>query len=427
MEDWIKKWYKDQYEKIDLSPSSSVWENISVSMEEWPRHWFKANMEDMNSVPRTSTWEALSSQLAQIRYPAKPVRPSYGVLSIILVLFIVLPFNFFDGYIDHSEEIKKNKSFADISEFLPHDGENKLQHTLTEKLSEKPSAKVEENKKDYLNKRIPLRSSLNISPPFLSEGQSFKKPLNLVVDDSSEDDKSVIPEQKNDALSLSPLVVIYPCDSPQNLIHINDVFHSEYLLGISLQSQFSTLLTPLRTEVIKGSNSELLNPLSYGVTLHGEKWISSKHGIRAEVNLNNVKSFIYKDYVNSSAPVLKSMRLNYTGLGISYLRMWYLDRGRKYFLKSQLGIYTSYAISKKVDYGGMRIPYLEKGFRTMDLGNAAGVSIGRDLSRNTRMEIGLYSQLGVINIFKGSEFLPASYFRTNSLSYGLNLSISKKF
>ena len=92
MKDWINEWYNDQFEKIDLTPSSNVWENISQTMEDWPKHWYASNVDDLGSKPRKATWEQLNSHLSDQRRVQRSNRFSYTAASVILTLLLVVPF-----------------------------------------------------------------------------------------------------------------------------------------------------------------------------------------------------------------------------------------------------------------------------------------------------------------------------------------------
>lgn len=430
MEDWIKKWYNDQFNKIDLSPSSEVWDNISVSMEDWPKHWYKSNTNEIKTDPRPSTWQSINSQLADINYPARHTRPAYILIAIVILILSLIPNSLSDGYIDSSNGqdfvlAKNHKTDSSLEEYLlnssnPIEKHTKNSDNQTTKSIASISEEVEKNDQSENIELVDETSSNEIAPSLNSPDLPLIKQeeINKMIVDN------VLIEDDHDLVSLQPTIINYPeIDLNADLVYrAKDISKPNYSIGLHFVPQFSSLLNPLRTKIRANADIEALNPVSVGFDMSFEKYITSKNSLRVSVRGNNIKSLKFREQ-----NTLKEMTLNYASLDLTYSRNWRLGNSEKLYLKTYIGIFAGYAISKGVNYNGDRVAYIEDGLQNMDFGNSMGLILSRKIANNTRLEIGANSQFGAMNIFKGTDVLPSKYFRTSTISYGLSIGVVREF
>lgn len=426
MEDWLKKWYNDQFTKIDLSPSSKVWDNISVSMEKWPSHWYRSNIYDLKTEPRPSTWQSVNSQLADIYYPSRSRRPSYVLIAIAVLLLSLIPISLSDGSILISEEDHYLARY-ETSNSINRD------NTISNKVTDKPLKSSDNQNTDLTvdknsGGKIRLENTASVKNTTSKESTSTWIPISKPeFKDEIKGKLSIIDSIKTNSpniLSLEQRVINYPKTNLHKDIVLlsKDVFEPKYSIGLHIVPQFSSLLNPLRTKIRANNDVEKLNPLSIGFDLSFEKYISSKNSLHVSVRGNNVKSLKFRE--NN---ISKEIRLNYASLNLSYGRKWQLGSSDKLFLRTYIGVFAGYTVSKDVNYDGERVDYIEDGLKSMDFGNSINLVLSRKLSDRTRLEIGTNSQLGVMNIFKGTDVLPSKYFRTSTISYGLNIGVIREF
>lgn len=425
MEDWLKKWYNNQFEQIDVSPSSKVWDNISQSIEEWPRHWYKTNTDDLKTSPRASTWESIQSQIVNINYPAR-TRPAYVLISVITLLLSVIPVSLSDGHLGttNSKDYKlaintKNKGEKEskptfkVAQRASQNNDKQINSIAVNQASEQSSAHME----DTPNNDISL-TKVESNLPESSIGKTEKdKTNNLIVHDSPA-------EMDYEASILRPSRITYPSfNITDNLVLASKgSFNPKYSVGLHVAPQFSSHFNPLRAKIKASEEDEILNPVSVGFDLSLEKYISAKNSVRINLRGNNVKSLKFTEQ-----NIAKEMTVSYLSLDLFYSRRWPLDSSEKLYLKTNIGIFAGYAISKGVNYNEERVAYIEDGLRDLDFGNSLGIILSRKLSNKMSLEVGVNSQFGVMNIFKGTDVLPSNYFRSSTLSYGLSVGITREF
>lgn len=425
MNDWLKKWYNDQFEKIDVSPSSEVWENISESLDEWPKHWYSSNTNQLKTAPRPSTWESLQSELANINYPLRSARPAYALIAMAILVLILVPVSLSDGSLsltNVNDTALVEHETASLNDDINYISNKKTNQSANLSIKESSSSTKEETSKNInrspINEEVAkIESKVDtlIPHPLLTNTNQSKK-NKLEVDHILKDNSELA--------SLKPKLVGYESSfSREELVDFpKDVSTPNYSIGFHLTPQFSTLLNPLRSKSKTSGDAEIMNPASIGFDLSFEKHITSKNSLRLNVRGNNLKSLKIKE--NNTT---KKMTLNYASLDLTYSRKWRIGNSDKLLLKTNIGLFAGYAISKDVNYDGERVSYISDGLRNMDFGNSLGIVLSRKLSNNLRLEVGAISQFGVINIFKGTNVLPSKYFRTSTTSYGLSLGLIKEF
>lgn len=416
MKDWINEWYKDQFDKIDLTPSSNVWDNISQTMEDWPKHWYASNVNDLGTKPRETTWDQLNSHLTDQRRIKRSNRFSYAAAAIISILLIVIPLNtedsLFSDYFQNeyvanlmlSDDILEVKEIGDI-----------IQEEFVQQLnSTQLSANISENKD--VRESLAVRSLDAINLKRLNQRFSDVK---LVI--RKDYDEKIVSAQN----SIETLPVLRSSFEENGLtsgLKFRENSYSENWFEVSILPQLSSLNNPLSQSAIS-SNSEKLTvmpSMTYSISA-GHKF-DRRNGLKLALLMNNQKGLR-----TSSSNSVRNIDLNYLSLAALYTSSWKLGQYSRFAFNTEIGIIAGFNTNKDVFFNDERVDYLENGYGKIDAGVIMGASISTRLSNHWSLSTGLNSQIGLINVFNGNETIPSDFFRTTTQSIGLNIGLVRRF
>ncbi|MEX2483118.1 MAG: hypothetical protein WED10_01070 [Brumimicrobium sp.] len=419
MEDLLKKWYKDQFDKIDLSPSSKVWDNISMKLDEWPKYWYNSNIYKMNAEPRESTWEGLKVQLATENYGTRVNRLSYVAILVVIFVISSIPFQISDQsevYSFKNGFLAEHRSEPSNTEYSENQNEIVVNKTRSTNIKKNLDQKIESDK-------------LKPSSISIVKNQLFARNIDLPIADF-EDEISFSQENqlflaiKDVEMPTRKVVSQVDLDTPQNEINLK----GDTYIGLSVTPQLSSLLNPMSDKARNSENVEMNNPVSIGFDLSYEKYISKQNSIRLNLRANNVKRLNFDEHNSfNNESIRKEINLNYISMDMNYSRNWSLNKSDNLQLKAFAGIYTGYLVNKSVSYNDERVGYIEDGFRNIDFGTSAGILLSNKISPKMRIEYGFVTQIGVINSFKGTDVLPSRYFKNTSHSYGMSIGVVRSF
>ena len=417
MSNWIKEWFKNQFNKIDLTPSSKVWDNVSETLNDWPKHWYQSNTEKLDVKPDPTVWQNLSAELNEIPIRQKAWRPS-AAASILFILFAsIIPF-----YLKHeTSTFISNANISnpiDVSELLEINNPQTNNGASDENASPKSTRINEPSSND-------LKIIKNeVSHPKIIQNGDAQYDSNLNEFDQLEANKldkllteeyslspKLIPFENNDFVSLN---LIQPINEKQK--------ESSWKVGGFITPQTSLLNNPLSSFASTDNNSNRYGKISIGVDLMIEKQITQKSGVRAGIRGNNIKSLNLRSLDNSTGnSIHKNFKLNYVTLDLNYVHTFSLNTDNTLKLKALFGGFTGYLLDKSVRYNEEQIRYIEDGYNKWDFGTSLGLFVSQSINSKISLEAGFSSQVGIHNIFGGTDYLPANFFRTTTISNALSI------
>lgn len=423
MNDWIREWYKNQFNKIDLTPSSKVWDNVSKTLNDWPKHWYQSNAEKLDVKPDPTVWQNLSAELNKIPVRQKTWRPS-AAASILFILFAsIIPF-----YLKHeTSTFISNANISnpkDVSEQLEVNkpqtnngasGENASPKSTRINEPSSNDLKIIKNEvshsKNIQNGDAQYDSNLNYQPTQKEFDQIETNRLDKLLTEEFTLRPKVIPFENNDFVSLS---LIDPISENQK--------ESSWKIGGFITPQTSILNNPLSSLASIDNNKDRYGKVSIGVDIMLEKQITQKSGIRAGIRGNNIKSLNLRSLDNSTGnSIHKNFKLNYVTLDLNYVHTFSLNTDNTLKLKALFGGFTGYLIDKSVRYDKEQIRYIEDGYNKWDFGTSLGLFVSQSINSKISLEAGFSSQVGMHNIFGGTDYLPANFFRTTTISNAFSI------
>lgn len=421
MKDWLNEWYNDQFNKIDLTPSSKVWDNIAQSMEDWPKHWYASNASDIRTEPRQSTWNQINEQLARQRAIQRANRVPYLAASIIVAILLVIPFKTDDTLLlDKTPFSSQNFNVENVT--FDSNSRNIAQNEITEETISGPQlSQLEEDTKEITIQRNDglvygqSRTSSIVPLPNIYKGgfewTDFAEEKNALRAMQYDVDKIMLAQQP--VYSLSNRSV----KGDEIVIPDSDDFVKNQL-SASVLPQISMLNNPLTQSAISSDDESLsINPeLAFQVAY--QRNFNARSGLKIAMLFNNKKTLRTK--ANGSD---RTISLNYNSLGMLYTTQWDFLRSERVSFRTEAGLIAGIAADPEVRFNNERIENLESGFRNIDLGMIVGASLNTELSPRWTLTTGVQSQVGMINIFKGNQFVPQDFFSTSTQSVGFNFGL----
>lgn len=430
MNDWIKEWYKNQFNKIDLTPSSKVWDNISETLNDWPKHWYQSNVEKLDVKPDPMVWENLSAEInSSNRGTSVSWRPSVAASFLFILFSSLLPF-----YLKHEESTllagNENPNIvykaAKVEQARVSNSYTPKETTKNEKDSS--TDQVSRKSKSVSREKIGTRPfELNTSKIKETDfDYSLVEPLDKNLLDHTEKNNFLSQEH-----TLSPKVIPFKTEQLTSLTLVKPIEEkntkNSWKIGGFISPQTSLLNNPLTDLIATDQTNDSYGSLSVGVDIILEKQFTQKNGVRATIRSNNVKSLNLRSQDILGADFQRNFVLNYVTLDLNYVHSFSLNTDNTLKLKALFGGFTGYLVNKSVTYNGEQVRYIEDGYKNWDFGTSLGLFINQSISDNFSLEAGFHSQIGMFNTFSGTTYLPANFFRTTTISNAFSIGVLYSF
>ncbi|MCP4442120.1 MAG: hypothetical protein GY810_24685 [Aureispira sp.] len=270
-----------------------------------------------------------------------------------------------------------------------------------------------DNKMENVEKELTINSSTNLTKVASESDISVDiyKPVATIVADSVSPTEMVV---------LSPEVeLISP--SKKRDVRVN----KKWELGLVYNLQSTVFLNPETRESLDRnslSTTNLAPSNSYGVMLNYR--INKRHTASLEWFVNAEAKQSYGVYIEGRHYIRK-VQLNYTKAAINHNYYIYKTKGKMpstTYLKT--GGYFSILTHKMDKYQRQDsfLEFAEAAHSRWDFGLRVGV--GQDLQfGRVLVGMGIQAELGLNNIFKGTQHIPAAFNRTNIFNIGGSFSI----
>lgn len=414
MKDWLNEWYNDQFNQIDLTPSSKVWDNIAQSMEEWPKHWYASNAEDVRTQPRPSTWEQLNQQLVRERSIQRANRVPYIAASIMAAILMFVPLNTDDSIVSRASDIEVtqfDKAYSDLNDQLVHNS-----------IEDRASFSNQVNQDVFADRVDDVTNS----------GNENDTPISSIPNKYQQ--SFIHHEFENGHIALSNKAIrISLAERPVRSLKTPDFNARENIspygkqfvrnkLSFSLNPQISMLNNPITQKAISSDEQRLSIRPDIALELAYQRNFNKRSGLKLAVLFNNNKTLL-----SASNTSEREISLNYSSLGALYTTQWDFLKSDRLNFQTEAGLIASYASDPVVRFNEERVQYLESGFSRFDLGVIVGASLETKLTSKWSLTTGIQSQVGMLNIFEGNEFVPKDYFSTSTQSAGLSFGLIRKF
>lgn len=408
MNDWLKEWYNDQFEKIDLSPSSEVWEHIARTMEEWPKHWYVANTNDLNTRPRQSTWENLNNQLVKERQIRLANRFSYAVASVVAFLFLIIPVQIEDSYL--LTDLNYELAASSARENIPKEIVSLASRTRS-------SGEMFQRRIASTNNTT---SELSITPVTAELEQREFATRNVLSNQlNNVDDLSGVIAISPVVASLEPKQLSLTSNLIDRKLNNENIAWSKHQFSLNVLPQLTILNNALAQHAFVDDNTEIIQSPSVALQFAYQRNFNSRNGLKVAALVNNKKSLVTSSDLNE-----RSIDLNYLSLAAIYTSKWSLNKiSPRLSFQAETGLIGGVVQSRSVTFNDERIPYLETGFGQFDLGAYLGASLVSSINDQWSWSVGLASQIGLINIFNGNQYVPRDYFSTSTQSAGLSFGL----
>jgi hypothetical protein len=425
MEDWLKTWYKEGFEKSKVHSPKKNWKKIASELEEWPSHWYKKNVAEIKIKPKHTIWGNIEQQLQQ-QQPKRVFAFSLNyfilVSGIVLMPFLLVhPPYFYDStrtaefsfaQVDNPVSIK-TKEYNPTSLINAKDEDLVREIENQKKISSHEPPSIENilpaehiNKKEEQHKYISthIETLKNSSIDDSEEGIDFTQP-------------TFIPMY---ALNNS---LYFENSLRQNKVKIDQ---KGWYIGGGATIQKTSLLNPItQRSLSKTSSLNTKVSMNIGAHLNAYNQFNNRSALSATIFLNNKKIQQYELFENQELTTGK-MELNYLLLGVNYHRRLKHFSNKSMGISSIVGLFTGIntGISEVVNTKDVVI--FQNGFRKFDAGITAGYELNYSLSPKLMFYSDIVYQIGLINIFRGTDKIPSDFFHTQTSSLYLNLGLRFK-
>jgi hypothetical protein len=197
--------------------------------------------------------------------------------------------------------------------------------------------------------------------------------------------------------------------------------HGLWSIGASVNMQRSNMLNAVSR---RGLNNESpitnLSHTKIGFNLSVIRQLRNGGNLSAMLLLNNKESQCYEDFAGASY-IEKSLILNYQTLQLSYARpLFNLGKSR---LDASAGLFGSYRTSLEEKWDKEDRNVLANGFKKGNIGLHFGLDGVYSINKLVDLNVGVYYNNGIINIFKGTNEIPSHFLKTYTSSFGANIGL----
>lgn len=391
------EWYKSKVESNPYDPPEEVWNNIHDEL-------------DIENV-----WQRISYELHHEKRKVLQRTIPYAAAAAILLLLILLnPFKLERTY-DYADS-ELNKDFPNLNQKKYKQGE----------LSAKQIPSEEESSA-YIASDL---STPSINPPASVTVSS------VVKEEEKEGNRNLSNLQK---LNTHPANI--DASAPETILAASNVTDNkttpaaeenekaqpEFYAGLSGELGKSWLLSNKTIYSITESPYSSANPANESAFgfLGGVK-LNDKWSVELATILNDNRGQIYREYLNGQL-VTNKYNLKYSSFSI---------KGRYKIISKTLNLPVSHNLTFGTYMGYLNNASqiiesesnnIKPDYRNYDFGLLIGYEIDSQILPNYTLSTGVQIDPGLINIYRGTEELPASFNKTYNASIGVSISIKRNF
>ena len=395
----FKDWYKKKIEEHSEAPPEHVWLDIQDEL-------------DIENV-----WDNITYELNKDSRTVLFKRASYALATAAAIILFILAY--IPSAIKNDQEgtYKKNETYKALSSVEPN---------LLTPQNEYATSTVSPNENRLINASLEKIQA------------SFEKRLNagfgkfLMRDENTESTDQIYPlESKTILLAYSSEASATLKENRQEEISDQTKEQEEktkesriqYYLGASGQFGNSWLLSNKTLYSIRESPYSAAKPKrSNAFSIMGGMVLNNKLDLQLETQVSNSNGQVYKEYLNGDF-ITNQIQLNYTSVKLL---------GRYRFVKQKenipvshhlvIGTYGSYLVNAVQDIADEK-ENISSNYRNYDLGIILGYEADSRISKNLTLSTGARIDPGIINVYKGSEQLPAEFNKTYTSSISVQLSL----
>lgn len=406
-EDWLKRWYKSRFSQSSAEGlKGDVWENINSRIGNWSEFWYKSNSESIDLKPKAEVWENISAGLA-VPAPINNTSRLFWVrVASIAAVFILIPYLLSDLQIidrdlaassqGQSTSINtSNSSLAIPSLFQSFESKPNTAGTVSQNILEPllviPSLQI------AASEPIPELISTKVNPSQKATDQSLRL-TTIPLNTSSSFKRDLNFERLNRKPTRGP-----------------------WFVGASVNMQRSSMLNAIsRRGMVNDSPITNISRTKIGLNLSVIRQLRSGANLEATLLINNQESQCYEGFSGVNY-IEKSLILNYQTLQLSYAKpLVTLGRSR---LEASAGMFGSYRTSLEEKWEEEDRNILANGFKKANVGLRFGLDGVYSINQLLDLNVGVYYNNGVINIFKGTDDIPSRFLKTYTSSYGANIGL----
>tara|TARA_Y100000385_G_C13097234_1_gene642124 strand:- start:522 stop:1763 length:1242 start_codon:yes stop_codon:yes gene_type:complete len=409
----VGKWYKKGFDRLKVIAPASVWTNVSAELKNWPAGWYSANTEKIDISPKKDSWETIANAVQPLNAHNRSLRFFIYRAGSVAVIFAMLPFGFNDS--SKTSIIGLPFGLNLFSQFTESYTQDIIQ---SEVVPEQQVAQHDANSSSVslISENYPL----NVPNRTFSRANDDKERSEFTLMSTR------IPLKKIEPGYPHRMIIV---DVVNGLSFGRDEL-SKFALGVKINAHGSTLLTP-QTRLALNSESSVQSHLgvnvSFGVT--GRYAFNNKNAISFDFMVDDRKTQIIENY-SAGSLVERRTDLTYTSLSASYQRNVFNPqhvRKNAHALYVGIGVFGSYRTSLLELLNQEVVNNYEEGYRKFDMGTDFGVDYSVNLTNRIEWSAGLKYQLGLMNVFKGVDKVPASFLNTYTSSFGLTSSFKYRF
>ncbi|MFT6281337.1 MAG: hypothetical protein ACJA0U_001464 [Salibacteraceae bacterium] len=406
-EDWLKRWYRNRFSQSSAEGlKDDVWGKISSKVGNWSEFWYKSNSESIDLKPKASVWENISAGLAVTPAVNSTSRIFWMRAASIAAVFIFIPYLLSDLQII-------DRDFAASSQVQSASINASNSNSVIPSLSKPIGSST--NTVATLSQTV-LEPEFVIPAIQIARAEPFPELTSTKVN----------PRQRgtDQALRLATLSLDVPSSfhRDQNFEHpTGKPTRGLWSIGASVNMQRSNMLNAVSR---RGLNNEShitnLSHTKIGFNLSVIRQLRNGGNLSATLLLNNKESQCYEDFAGASY-IEKSLILNYQTLQLSYAQpVFNLGKSR---LEASAGLFGSYRTSLEEKWDKEDRNVLANGFKKGNVGLHFGLDGVYSINKLVDLNLGVYYNNGIINIFKGTNEIPSHFLKTYTSSFGANIGL----
>jgi hypothetical protein len=391
----FRDWYKRRIESHSERPPEEIWEKIQDDLD------------------IDNAWQHISAELkhqGRIVFLRHMGYAAAAAAAVILFILMLVPSQIAENnYYKHTQTVENKTYPAPL--------------TSIGEAEEINTAATRNNRENRLREK--MISSLE---------QPLQGPELIMNENESVSNTDNTPEPGLTHLNSGDIRLAYNQGNPKNIIQtertreIPKLDNEEppvrsFYVGTSGQFSNSWLLSNKTLYSIRESPYSSVEPArNNAISIMAGLSFTDRFDMQFESQFNNNSGQIYNEYVNGDF-ITNQIQLKYTSFILS---------GRYRFIKESkhipvshhivVGTYGSYLQHAYQDIN-QNTENIRGSYKNYDLGLIIGYEIDSKLTRSLVLSTGARIDPGLINIFKGSDDLPADFNRTYTTSLGVQVSL----